>query len=307
MSSAPPPSPPSPAPPSEAVDGPAPLPVATDRPPLRLWSAPAAIVLGLALGVTATIVVEVVATVGGSSLSHPTPAVTIIGDVAFDLSFVAAALYFASLHGRPRASDFGYRRVSLRLAVKAFVLAAISYYVLTAVYAQLLSLHGSDKLPSDLGVNKSNAALVAAALFVCVIAPIAEEFFFRGFVFGVLRGWRITVLGRNIGTWVAAVLTGILFGLAHTGSASSQYLVPLGFLGFVLCIVRWRTGSLYPGMALHSANNALALGVSELSWNAPQIMGLMLGSWLLIAILTVPLGVRSPALTVAPDAFPLTR
>ena len=41
-------------------------------------------------------------------------------------------------------------------------------------------------------------------------------------------------------------LTGLLFGLAHTGSASPQYLIPLGFLGFVLCLVRWRTGSLYP-------------------------------------------------------------
>ena len=59
-------------------------------------------------------------------------------------------------------------------------------------------------------------------------------------------------------------MTGILFGLAHLGSAPSQYLVPLGFLGFVLCLVRWRTGSLYPCMALHSANNALALGVNQL-------------------------------------------
>jgi membrane protease YdiL (CAAX protease family) len=307
MSSVPPPSPSPPAPPPEAIDTPEPPQVALDQPPWRLWSAPAAIVVGLALGVVATIIVEVVATLGGSSLSHPTPAVSIIGDVAFDLSFVAAALYFAFLQGRPRASDFGFRRVSLRLAVKAFVVAAISYYLLTAVYAQLLSLHGSDKLPSELGVSKSTAALVAAAVFVCVIAPIAEEFFFRGFVFGVLRGWRITVFGRNIGTWVAAVLTGILFGLAHTGSASPQYLVPLGFLGFALCIVRWRTGSLYPGMALHSANNALALGVSQLSWNAPEILGLMLGSWLLIAVVTAPLGARSPALSVARDAFPLTR
>jgi membrane protease YdiL (CAAX protease family) len=307
MSSAPPPSPPPPAPPPEATDHTAQPQAALDQPPWRLWTAPAAIVLGLALGVLATIIVEVVASVGGSSLSHPTPAVSIVGDVAFDLSFVAAALYFASLHGRLRASDFGYRRVSLGLAVKAFVVAAISYYLLTAIYAQLLNLHGSDKLPSELGVTKSTAALVAAAVFVCVIAPIAEEFFFRGFVFGVLRGWRITVCGRNIGTWVAAVLTGILFGLAHTGSASPQYLVPLGFLGFVLCIMRWRTGSLYPGMALHSANNALALGVSQLSWNPLQILGLVLGSWLLLAVVTGPLGARSPALSVAPDAFPLTR
>jgi membrane protease YdiL (CAAX protease family) len=304
MSSAPPPSPTHPAPPPDAVDSSGHPSVAADQPPWRPWSAPAAILLGLGLGVVATIVVELVATVGGSSVSHPTPAVSIIGDVAFDLSFVAAALYLAALHGRPRASEFGFRRVSLGLAVKAFFGAAISYYVLTYVYGALLSVHSRDRLPTDLGINKSNAALVAAALFVCVIAPIAEEFFFRGFVFGVLRGWRIIVRGRNIGTWVAAVLTGILFGLAHLGSAPVVFLVPLGFLGFVLCIMRWRTGSLYPGMALHSANNALALGVSQLSWNALQILGLTLGSWLLIAIVTGPLGARSPALTIAPDAFP---
>ena len=91
---------------------------------------------------------------------------------------------------------------------------------------------------------------------------------------------------------MAAMVTGILFGLAHTGSAPSQYLVPLGFLGFVLCIVRWRTGSLYPCMALHSANNALALGVKQLSWNAPEIIGLILASWLVIGAITGPLADR---------------
>jgi hypothetical protein len=97
-------------------------------------------------------------------------------------------------------------------------------------------------------------------------------------------------VGRyDLGPWIAAVLTGILFGLAHTGSASSQYLIPLGFLGFVLCLVRWRTGSLYPCMALHSANNALALGVNQLNWSAPAIVGLILASWLLIAAVTGPL------------------
>jgi CAAX protease family protein len=130
---------------------------------------------------------------------------------------------------------------------------------------------------------------------VCVLAPIAEEFFFRGFIFGALRRWRITVRGHELGPWVAAVLTGILFGLAHTGSASSQYLIPLGFLGFVLCLVRWRTRSLYPCMVLHSANNSLALGVNQLNWNGGEIIALMLGSLLLIAIVTGPLAVRGAA------------
>jgi membrane protease YdiL (CAAX protease family) len=243
-----------------------------------------------------TILIDVAASAGGSSLAHPSPAVTIVGDIVFDLAFVAAALYFAARESRPQARDFGFRRVGLRLGLGAAVLAAIMYYGLTAVYASLFKLHGTDKLPSELGVAHSTAALIAASVFVCVIAPVAEEFFFRGFIFGALRRLPVSVAGRDLGPWVAAVLTGILFGLAHLGSAGVQYLVPLGFLGFVLCILRWRTGSLYPCMALHSANNALALGVNQLSWSTLEIIGLILGSWLVVAAITGPLGARTAPL-----------
>jgi CAAX protease family protein len=260
-----------------------------DQPDWKLWMVPAAIVLGLALGEVAVIIVDVIGSAAGSSFAHPTPAVNIIGNVVVDLAFVAAALYFAATRPPLRASDFGFNRVSWRRGVIAFVSAGVGYYGLTAVYAQIFKLHGQDKLPSELGVSRSDAALVAAAVFVCVIAPMAEEFFFRGFLFGALRRWRVRVAGRELGPWLAAVIVGILFGLAHTGSASAQYLVPLGFLGFVLCLIRWRTGSLYPCMALHAFNNSLALGVNELHWPAWGIVGLIVGSMAAIAVATGPL------------------
>jgi membrane protease YdiL (CAAX protease family) len=266
-----------------------------DEPPWGIWTAPAAVGIGLGVGIFATIIIQAIGAAGGSSLSHPSPAVTIVSSVVFDLSFVGAALYFAVLKGHGRPADFGFRPVRLRVAVKAVVLAGVGYYTATAIWAAIFNLHGSDKLPSDFGVNHSTAALVGTAAFVCVIAPMAEEFFFRGFFFGALRKWRIVIAGREIGTWVAAVLTGILFGLAHTGSASPQYLIPLGVLGFVLCVVRWRTRSLYPCMALHSINNSLALGVNQVNWNAAEVLALMAGSVLLIAAVTWPLAARAPA------------
>jgi uncharacterized protein len=268
-----------------------------EEPPWPVWTAPAGVAVGFALGIFVTIFVGVFAQAGGSSLTHPSPAVSLIADVMFDLAFVASAVYFAAVRFRARPADFGFRRIGLGLGIGAVVAAGISYYVLTALYASAIHLHGSDKLPSELGVSKSTAALVGATVFVCVIAPMAEEFFFRGFVFGALRRMRITIAGRDVGTWVAAVITGILFGLAHTGSAASQYLIPLGFLGFVLCLVRWRTGSLYPCMALHSLNNSLALGVDQLHWNGLEIVGLMAGSLLAIGAVTVPLAGRASAFT----------
>ena len=283
-------------------DPPAPVdqgPPDIQEPRWPLWMAPAAILLGFAIGLVLTIIVQLIGHSAGSSLSHPTPAVSIASDIVFDLGFVVSALYFGKLAGVGPAG-FGFRRIPWKVGVKAFLVAGVGYFIVTAVYASLLALHGKDKLPSELGVTKSTAALIAATVFVCVVAPIAEELFFRGFLFGVLRRWRISVAGRQLGPWIAAVVVGILFGLAHTGSASSQYLVPLGFLGFVLCLVRWRTGSLYPCMALHSVNNSLALAVNQLHWSAAGIVGLMIGSLLVIGAVTGPLSAPRTRASLAP-------
>ena len=285
-------------PPDTALTEPPPPPAAPDPrsdddvPQWRLWTAPAAILLGFALGEFAAIVITAIGTAGGSTFAHPSPAVSIISDVAVDLAFVGAALYFTVLQGHSRPADFGFRRTGFRLGLRAFVAGGLGYYFVTWAYASIFTLHGSDKLPSELGVSKSTAALVAATVFVCVIAPIAEEFFFRGFLFGALRRMRIVILGREVATWVAAIVTGILFGLAHTGSASPEYLPPLAFLGFVLCLLRWRTCSLYPCIALHSVNNSLAIGVNQLHWNAGEIVALMLGALLVVGMITVPLALR---------------
>ena len=89
--------------------------------------------------------------------------------------------------------------------------------------------------------------------------------------------------------------------MAHRGAGPQrreppEYLIPLGFLGFVLCLVRWRTGSLYPCMGLHALNNSLALGINQLHWGAGGIVGLIVASALVIAGITGPLAARAPAL-----------
>jgi membrane protease YdiL (CAAX protease family) len=272
-----------------------------DIPTWGWWAAPTAIVFGVIIGSVGTIIVDVIGAGGGGSVSHPTAVVSIVGDIVFDLCFVAAALIMVTASGgvtgrRPQFSEFGFRRAHLVNAVVTLVIAALIYYFVTDIYGLVFNLHGKDKLPSELTNTHNHAAIVMTAVFVCAVAPICEEFFFRGFLFGTLRKMRVTVGGRDLSVFIAAVITGILFGLVHTGSASSQYLIPLGFLGFTLCMVRWRTGSLYPCMALHSANNAVALGYEELHWTAPEIIALMVGSWAVIALIVGPIGWRVPPL-----------
>jgi len=264
------------------------------RPAAPLWIAPVALLVGLCGAILASVLVYGIGSAFGSSTTSPTPAVSLIASLVFDLAFVAAALYFTAVRRGWRPSDFGYREVGWRLGAKAFVVGGVSYYVVTLVYAALLHIHGTDKLPTSFGVHRSTAAMLGTAAFVCVVAPICEEFFFRGFLFGVLCRMHVPVAGREAGPWVAAVIVAVLFGIAHTGSVSSdQYLIPLAFLGFVLCVMRWRTGSLYPCMALHSFNNCIAMGVL-LGWNVGAIAALLVGAWAIVAAVTLPLSRWQP-------------
>jgi membrane protease YdiL (CAAX protease family) len=281
---------------SPSLNGKSPTePVPSSQPSVRLWIAPVALGAGLCGGVLASVLVYAIGSAFGSSTTNPTPAVSLIASLVFDLAFVGAALYFTVVRGRWRPADFGYRRAGWRLGVSAFVVGGVSYYVVTLVYAAALHLHGTDKLPTSFGVHRSTAAMLGTAAFVCVVAPICEEFFFRGFLFSVLSRMQVQLAGRELGPWVAALIVAVLFGIAHTGSVSSdQYLIPLAFLGFVLCVMRWRTGSLYPCMALHSFNNCLAMGVL-LGWSLGEVAGLLAAAWAIIAAVTLPLSrLRAP-------------
>jgi hypothetical protein len=251
-------------------------------PPWTWWAIPAAIVLGLALGAIGDLLVSIVGAASGASTSHPPPAVNIVSDIVFDVGFVAAAIYVASVLGPLRPSEFGYRRAPLVRVLGMLPLAAAVYFIATAAYASLLGLHGNEQLPTGLGSTSDTAAMIGVGLFVTVIAPIAEEFFFRGFIFGLLRSW---LAGRAWGPWVAAIITGLMFGAAHAGSAAVKYLLPLAFLGFLLCLLRWKTGSLYPG-------------IDELHWNAAKMAVLALLALGAIAAITGRLGWREPAVEV---------
>jgi membrane protease YdiL (CAAX protease family) len=170
-------------------------------------------------------------------------------------------------------------------------LAFVAFYLFTVVWVAIVGGNPDDqKLPKELGADKSTVALVAVAFLVSVVAPVAEEFFFRGFFYGALRNWR--------GVVPAAVITGLVFGAIHAGSADAEFLPPLAFFGFTLCLLRERTDSLYPCIALHCANNSLAIGVSQ-DWTW-QIPVLFLASLTLIGLCALLVRARwEPAVAAA--------
>jgi len=93
-------------------------------------------------------------------------------------------------------------------------------------------------------------AYIANAVVIAVVAPIVEELTFRGLGYSLLE---------PLGRWVAIILVGLLFGLAHGLVEAFPFLATFGAL---LAYLRSRVDSVYPGMIVHGLFNAIALVVA---------------------------------------------
>lgn len=237
----------------------------TDWPP---WSALLALVGGLVLAAIGAFVVDLPALAFGVKLtsSHTPPGLAIADTVVQDIAFVLVAVYCARLGGRAvRSWQFGLRRPSVGwwTAGRLIFLLLIVFVVLSVIWSEVLN-PSKEKLLEQLGTNEGTVLLVLSAALTCIVAPICEEMLFRGYIFTALRNWR--------GTLPAALITAVLFGGVHVGSAPALDLIPLAGLGFGLCLLYRYTGSLYPAILAHALNNSLAFASLEnWTWQMPVL------------------------------------
>ncbi|HET7541881.1 MAG TPA: CPBP family intramembrane glutamic endopeptidase [Polyangiaceae bacterium] len=89
---------------------------------------------------------------------------------------------------------------------------------------------------------------IAIVLVVSIVGPAVEEFFFRGALFGALR--------RSHGALVTLTTVSLCFAAAHLDLRLFLPLLPAAWL---MGEVRERTGSVWPGLALHAGFNSLTL------------------------------------------------
>jgi membrane protease YdiL (CAAX protease family) len=246
---------------------------ADDRPWSALWAIPialGAVVVATVVVLLATVIHDALVDapghrdgVVGVALHGTPPAITFAGTLAQGIALVAGSVLAAAsaLKGRVTAEHLGLRPARW-VSSAAFVVGSyVLFLVVAAAWTTLLGIKDRESVAIDLGTRDSAIAFVLAGLLVCVVAPICEELFFRGFLFGALR---------RRGFVVAALVSGVAFGLAHVASAPIGFIVPLATLGVILALLYERTGSLYPPMALHALNNSIAFGVSDgRAWAIP--------------------------------------
>ena len=70
-----------------------------------------------------------------------------------------------------------------------------TFYVLAAIYSVVVQPDAEQTVAEDLGADEGTFGLIAAGFMVICVAPVAEEFFFRGFFYRALRA-RYSVAAR---------------------------------------------------------------------------------------------------------------
>ncbi|MDX6720340.1 MAG: protease family protein, partial [Solirubrobacteraceae bacterium] len=233
------------------------------------------------------VVVVIVATAMGASVTHFSPGVNIGLTFFQDVALIGVALLFAHMSGNPTAADFGLRRPRVGRSIGLMLAVWIGFITVSEIWVRALSLDERQTLPDELGARGSTLNLALVVVLITVVAPLGEELFFRGYFFAALRNWK--------GFLPAAIVTGLVFGGVHIGSAPIGFTVPLAFFGFGLCVLYQRTGSLYPGIALHAINNSIALGLTQKwSWEIlPTMVGSVIAALALAALLARALASRA--------------
>lgn len=191
---------------------------------------------------------------GGSEAANDS---SLILSMAFNLIVCAGLLlYLFQVRGLNPAELFGLQQLhwrSLGLVVAIFaVVILVSVNLVSALTVSWLEKVWSDLQPQETvkafqqssGIGFKVLVIIAAV----VIAPLAEETLFRGFVYGVLK--------RYTDAPFAALSSSLMFAIIHMHVGS---LMPLWMLAVLLCLAYEITGCLLVPMLLHAIFNGVSI------------------------------------------------
>lgn len=167
--------------------------------------------------------------------------------------FIIPVFLFIAKKYKLKTSDLGFRKIGikelLKWILKAYgivILINISYILITKSLG--FDFPGFQKQAPHIPLFGASTLDIAVAFIVLVfIAPLMEEFFFRGFL--------LQTFLQRFGAKTASFVTAAIFSIVHFEFQSATLILILAL------IINWlflRTRSLWPCIGFHMVNNGLA-------------------------------------------------
>jgi hypothetical protein len=174
----------------------------------------------------------------------------LVAVIGSEVALLVVAWRFSVQKYRQPWSTLGFRRPGwIAIALVVPVLAAGMFF--NVFYVVMVDITELDLLlppPMPPLFAEGGAALILGIVLAVIVAPVAEEAFFRGFIFSGLR--------RRFGLIGSAALSALIFAVAHF---QIGVLVPVFVLGLMLAWVYYRTSTIWSSILVHVAYNGLAL------------------------------------------------
>jgi hypothetical protein len=188
---------------------------------------------------------------GPLSLTHPTLGLALGLQIILDIAIVVFLVLILPRLARLSLRDLGFTVPTWR-QVGIAVLGAIAMVLVVNLLGSAIESffhvkHQQDVIKIALSINKSGMKAVFAVVAL-VGAPLMEEFSFRIFIFNAVR--------RHWGFWGGAIVSAIVFGLAH---ADPYAFVPLAIGGIILCTVYYKTRNAWTSMITHALFNSVTI------------------------------------------------
>jgi membrane protease YdiL (CAAX protease family) len=220
----------------------------------ELFKATLLIVLGsLALFVITGIVAAALGLDASSLAGMSSPLLFTLGSAIYALMLLAVYLFAVR---RPNSSwqRLGIRPVAAGWWAALLLLFPLELVGMVGINLLLVPLITGTQFQNPQsevilgGGNLHTVDLFLLLVLLAVVTPVAEELFFRGMLYPVMR--------KQWGVAWAIILNALVFALLHF----IPILIPgLLLLGLILAWMRERSGSIVPGILLHAAQNALVV------------------------------------------------
>ena len=152
------------------------------------------------------------------------------------------------LSGLPTWTDIG-------LAPIGFIVSLVLAAGLVALFTLFPWFNAEEVQNVGFNVYMSGGDRIIAFITLVVMAPIAEEIIFRGWLYGKIREKLTGKMPDVAGMIISILIVSVLFGVVHL-----QWNVGVNVfaLSVVLCGLREITGTIYAGILTHMIKNGVA-------------------------------------------------
>ena len=173
----------------------------------------------------------------------------LMGVFGTQLILLAVPLFLVIYTKRDVKETYGFAHTKMTGYLGGAVLIVGAYLVNLVIAVGLAGLFPESAGSVETVFEDIMSGNILAVFAVIALAPaVCEEMLFRGVILHSLKAkYRVPS---------SIAITAALFGLYHM---SLVKFIPTGLLGLVLCLVVWKTGSIYPAMLMHFINNAISV------------------------------------------------